>query len=51
MLSEITNFFDNFLQLDDIVALMGVIPNNIKVVILGGITMSAFIAFKRMIFD
>lgn len=51
MLSEITSFFDNFLQLDDIVALMGVIPTNIKAVILGGVAFSAAIAFKRMIFD
>lgn len=49
MLSEIRNFFDNVLQLDDIVALLDVIPTSLKAVILSGVAFSAFIAAKRMI--
>lgn len=48
MLSEIRNFFDNVLQLDDIVALLEVIPNSLKVLILSGVAFSSFIAAKRM---
>lgn len=49
MLSEIRNFFDNFMQLDDVVALLDVIPTSLKVLIFGGIAFSAAIAGKRMI--
>lgn len=49
MLSEISNFFNNVLQLDDIVALLDVIPTSLKAVILSGVAFSAFIAAKRMV--
>lgn len=48
MLSEIKSFFDNFLQLDDVAALLDVIPVSLKLLIFGGIAFSTTIAVKRM---
>ena len=50
MLSQINSFFNDFLQLDDVAALMQVIPSSLKAVIIGGIAFSTTIAVKRMIF-
>ena len=47
ILSELRNFFDNILQLDDIIALLNVIPYSLKVTILAGVGFSSFIAAKR----
>ena len=49
MISAINSFFNDFLQIDDVVALLGVIPSSLKVLIIGGVAFSSGIAVKRMI--
>lgn len=48
MFSAISSFFNDFLQLDDVLALLDVIPASLKVLIFGGIAFSTSIAVKRM---
>ena len=50
MFSAISSFFNDFLQLDDVSALLAVIPSSLKFLIFGGIAFSTSIAIKRMIF-
>ena len=49
-LDEIRNFFDNVLQMDDVIALLDIIPTSLKVLIFGGVAFSSAIAVKRMAF-
>lgn len=49
-LDEIRSFFDNVLQMDDVIALLDVIPNSLKILIFGGIAFSSAIAVKRIVF-